>query len=272
MQNKNFIQNNINILAKIGLIAKGVVYSLLGVMAFMAAFHLNGQSPSETDKEGVFTLLSKQTGGNILLITMAAGLLCYCIWRFIQAVADTDDKGSDKKGLATRARYLLSGLVYASLVMLIVKMLLNKNSDKGGGSNGMVEQLLSKPFGQWLVGILALIIVGIGVYQIYYGLSEKYHKHVNKTVNEKYRKFILGSGKLGYIARGIVWLIIGWLFAKAAYNSNSSEAGDSAQAFQFLAEASYGTYLLAAVGAGLICYGLFNFVRARYENFGNNMH
>ncbi len=50
-------------------------------------------------------------------------------------------------------------------------------------------------------------------------------------------------------------------------HANSAEAGDTSNAFQFLAEASYGTILLAAVGLGMVCYGIFNFIRARYENF-----
>jgi hypothetical protein len=75
------------------------------------------------------------------------------------------------------------------------------------------------------------------------------------------------AGKIGYVARGIVWLVIGWLFTKAAFHKNSSEAGDTSEAFGFLAEASYGSYLLAGVGLGLICYGIFNFIRVRYETF-----
>jgi hypothetical protein len=62
-------------------------------------------------------------------------------------------------------------------------------------------------------------------------------------------------------------LIIAWLFSKAAWFSNAFEAGDTAKAFRFLESASYGSYLLGALGLGLLCYGLFNFIRARYETF-----
>ncbi len=84
-------------------------------------------------------------------------------------------------------------------------------------------------------------------------------------MDQKNCELLLKSGKIGYVARGIVWLIIAWLFSKAAWFSNASEAGDTAEAFRFLEEASYGSYLLGALGLGLLCYGIFNFIRAFYE-------
>jgi plastocyanin domain-containing protein len=77
----------------------------------------------------------------------------------------------------------------------------------------------------------------------------------------------LYSGKIGYVARGIVWLVIAFLMLKAAWHANATQAGGSVEAFQFIEQSRYGSYLLGIVGLGLIAYGFFNFVRARYENF-----
>lgn len=264
----NFFKENEPAFARAGLISKSLVYCLFGIMVCMAAFNLNGQSPSETDKHSLFSFVEKQTGGQVMLIAIALGLVSYCIWRFIQAFFDSENKGTDAQGLAMRARYFLSAVLYTSFIYGIGKMLLTKSKSGGGGSKqNFISTVLYAPFGQLIVGIFGLIIAGVGFYQVYYGLSEKHKKHVNKKVNEKYRKLLLTFGKIGYIARGIVWLLIGFLFGKAAYSANSSKAGDSSKAFQFLSEANYGSILLTAMGLGLICYGLFNMVRARYENF-----
>src|SRR5690606_34181577 len=99
------------------------------------------------------------------------------------------------------------------------------------------------------------------------GLSEKFKKHVNKVVQSNSSQYLMAACKNGYVARGIVWLIIGWLFVKAALEANAVKAGNTEDAFQFLATASYGSYLLGSVGLGLCCYGFFNFIRARYERF-----
>ena len=76
---------------------------------------------------------------------------------------------------------------------------------------------------------------------------------------------MIRAGKFGYMARGVVWLLIGYLFLKAAKNANPEEAGGTGSAFQFLEEASYGSFLLGAVALGLLCYGVFMFMRARYQ-------
>ena len=81
-------------------------------------------------------------------------------------------------------------------------------------------------------------------------------------------KTMLVAGKAGYISRGIVWLIIAWMLMKAAIRASSQEAGDTSKAFGFLESSPYGSYMLGALGLGLIGYGVFSFVRARYERFG----
>lgn len=266
MITQNNISSKVKPIAQAGLIAKGIVYCLLGIFAFMAAFRINGQSTKDTNKEDVFSFIQNQTGGQILLAVIALGLLCYSLWRGIQTFADTEDKGDNAKGLAARSRYFFSGLIYTSLAAYAIKMLFTGKKNSDDSKQGMAQELLNKPYGEWLAGIAAAIMICVGIYQVYYGLSEKYSKHVDKAGTGDNKKILLGAGKIGYVARGIVWLILGWLFTKAALHSNANEAGDTSKAFSFL-EASYGPYLLAAVALGLICYGLFNFIRVRYESF-----
>lgn len=263
----NTLSSNEKPIAQVGLTAKGVVYCLLGLLAFMAAFNINGQSASDADKAGVFDFVSQQTGGRVILGLIALGLISYTIWRLIQTFSDTENKGSDAKGLSARARYLFSGLVYGSLAVSAFRMLLSNSSGAGDNKQNIARELLSKPFGQWLVGISAAILLAVGIYQIYYGLSEKYRKHAEKVSHSSKRKLLLTAGKVGYVSRGLVWLILAWLFFKAALNSNSAQAGDTSKAMTFLENSAFGSYMLAAMGLGLICYGLFNFIRARYERF-----
>jgi hypothetical protein len=76
---------------------------------------------------------------------------------------------------------------------------------------------------------------------------------------------MLRTGKIGYIARGIVWFVVAWLFLKSAYKASPDEAGDTGNVFQWLQHWQHGNLLMALVAAGLICYGLFMFARARYQ-------
>ena len=252
--------------AKVGLTAKGIVYCLIGALAFMAAFELGGNGADDSGKTGAFRFVMEATYGQILLALIALGLLCYSIWRLISAIKDTEHKGTDAKGIAVRLRYAFSGLVYGSLAYYAAKLVMGNGGGSGDSRQTLAHELLQQPFGQWLVGIVAAGTAMAGIYQIYLGVSEKYRKSVQKAgLHHKTEAMLIRAGKAGFIARGIVWIIIGWLFLKAALNSNSQEAGGTSSAFQFLENSSYGSYLLGAVALGLICYGVFMFLRAKYQ-------
>jgi len=253
--------------ARFGLTAKGIVYCLLGLLAFMAAFEIGGQSTDDTQRSGVLRTIQELPAGDVLLALTAVGLLCYALWRFIQAIKDTENKGSDAKGVARRIRYAFSGLVYGGFAFLAARMVLGDSS--GGNSDSrqtLAAELLEKPFGQWLVGIVAVGTIVAGLYQIYYGYSEKYKKEVQSGgMKHEVEHQLIRAGKLGYMARGLVWLVIGYLFLRAALKSSASEAGGNSKAFALLENALYGSFILGAVALGLILYGVFMFMRAKYQ-------
>ncbi|MFD2999173.1 DUF1206 domain-containing protein [Pontibacter toksunensis] len=252
--------------ARVGLTAKGVVYCLVGIIAFMAAFEIGGKSAQSADRSSVFQFILEQPYGKWLLGLVALGLACYAIWRFIEAIQDTNRVGSDAKGTFKRIRYAFSGLIYAGLAYLAANLALGNGGGSGGDSRQtLASELLQQPFGQWLAGIVAVGIIIAGIYQIYYGYSEKYKKEIRSTgLKSEVEDMMIRAGKVGYMARGIVWLVIGYMFLQAALSSNAQAAGGSSKAFAFLEEASYGSYLLGAVALGLICYGVFMFMRAKY--------
>ncbi|WP_299821818.1 DUF1206 domain-containing protein [uncultured Pontibacter sp.] len=258
--------------ARIGLSAKGVVYCLVGILAFMAAFELGGKSDQNAGKQGVFQFILEQPFGKWLLAVVALGLICYTIWRFIQGFRDSEDKGSGAKGIAMRLRYIFSGLVYGGLAYAAARMVLGQSSGGNGDSREtMAGALLQQPFGQWLVGIVAVVTIGSGLYQLYYGLTDKYKKDLQSTgLKSDIEGKMVRMGKVGYVARGIVWLVIGYMFLKAALDADANEAGGSNQAFKFLENSAYGSFLLGAVAVGLVFYGLFMFMRAKYQPVGTN--
>src|SRR6476469_4802262 len=95
--------------AKIGLTAKGVVYCLSGAIALTAALDIGNTNTNDAGKKGIFSFLEKQPTGKWLLLVIALGLICYIIWRWIQAVTDTEHKGKKAKGIGKRFSYFWSG-------------------------------------------------------------------------------------------------------------------------------------------------------------------
>lgn len=249
---------------RIGLSAKGVVYFLSGLVAMFAALHLQGKTAKDAGQQGVFDLVGDQPMGNSVLIAIAAGLVCFTIWRIIQCFADTEGKGNDKGGLTKRVTYLYSGFFYAAIAWYALKEAFGKSSG-GNSKQGYISKLLSMPYGQWIVGVIAACIIAVGLYQLYRGISGKYKKYVRSALHKDAAPWISTAGVAGYSARGLVWMIIGWLFIKSAVNSNARYVGGSDKAFSWLQNGWYGSILLGIIALGLICYGIFMFLRARYQ-------
>jgi hypothetical protein len=232
----------------------------------MGAFHIDGHSAKDSDRTGVMQNLLGQPFGKVALLLIALGLLCYSIWRFLESFLDLSNKGKDAKGLGQRFTYFFSGLTYLSISFLAAKTFLEKQSDGKDSYSNLSKKLMNLPGGEWLLIIAALILASIGIYQIWYGVKEKHRKHIDlQSLSYKASSTLLRAGKVGYISRGIVWLIIAFLFFKAASHRNPSEAGDTGKAFNFIQQGPFGVYVLALIALGLICYGVTNFLRAFFQ-------
>lgn len=250
-------------LARFGIATKGVVYCLIGGLTLMAAL---GEGGKKTDSSGVIHFIVQQPFGKVLLAITVLGLIGFIFWRLYQAIADPEDKGSDAKGIAQRLGYASSGVFYGFLAFAAIKVLIgSSSSDGGGGNESIAATLLEQSFGQILVGIMAAIFAGKAIYQLIRAYSGKFKKKVKEAkLGEKGRKLVLISGVSGYTARGVVLGIISFLTLKAAITASSSQAGGTKDAFSFL-QNEFGTIALLLVSVGLVAYGVFMFIKARYR-------
>lgn len=257
-------QNTLLRMARAGYAAKGIVYFLLGTLAFMAAFEM-GRPGGEASRGSVFRMVRDAPAGAVLMGALALGLVCYALWRMVQAFAPR--YGHEHK-VNKRVLYFFSGLAYAAVAFAAIKMALWHQESSGNGQQTLAATLLARKGGQLLTGLGALVLFGIGIYQVYYGWSEKYRKHVQESnIPSQHARLLLRSGKIGYIARGLVWVVIAFLLFRAALHARATEAGDTADAFRFLEASPFGSYLLGAVGLGLVAFGIFSWLRALYEKF-----
>ncbi|EMR03417.1 DUF1206 domain-containing protein [Cesiribacter andamanensis] len=252
--------------ARVGIAAKGLVYLLIGLLAAMAVF---GEGGKVGDQQNAFQWILQQPFGQILLGIVILGLLGYVVWRMIMAFKDPDGLGTDAKAMFKRAGFFFSGLVYLFFAFSAARMLIPElGSGSGSGGEGrqlLIAKVLEQPFGQILLGIFAAIVIGKGIFQLYRGITGKFKGHVDEQhMNHKEHEVYMKTGRMGYIARGVVFAILGYFLVQAAMQSDSSEAGGTGEALNFLSM-SGGPYLLAAVALGLICYGIFMFVKSKYR-------
>ena len=259
------------VLARTGLVAKGVSFGIVGVLAVKLAL---GDGGKATSREGALQSLAQQSFGKVVLILLALGFGAYALWRFVQALAERKDGGQKEqlKKWGARAGYAGRGLIYAALTFSAVKILV------GAQSNGSQTQrahqtaatVLGWPAGTWIVGIAGAIIVGVGLWNLYRGLSRNFEKKWRGGIGETARKWGGRAGLLGHVARAAVFTLIGIFVVKAALDYNPKDAIGLDGALQKLAHASYGPYVLGLTAAGLICYGLYCLVDARYRDVSTN--
>ncbi|MFN6536881.1 MAG: DUF1206 domain-containing protein [Nostoc sp. EkiNYC01] len=255
-------------LARFGYVSKGVVYGIVGLLATQAAFGTGGKT---TDTQGALETIVNQSFGKFLLILIAIGLIGYVIWRFVQAIKDPENKGNDAKGLAIRIGYAINGVIYAGLALSAVQIVMGKDSGKNSNSTeDWTARLLSQPFGQWLVGTVGVLIIALGFYQFYQAFSGKFRKELNLTeLSNTESKWVIRISRFGLAARGIVFCIIGWFLIEAARQSNASAAGGLDEALQTLAQQPNGAWLLGIVALGLVAYGIYTIIQARYRRLVN---
>ncbi|MGC1241367.1 MAG: DUF1206 domain-containing protein [Chryseosolibacter sp.] len=248
--------------ARFGLVSKGIVYFLMGTLSVLAAF---GLSREKGDKAEAFQFIYDQPFGRVILIAIAMGLFGYVMFRMFQAFKDTENKGNDLKGILNRVGYAMSAFLYLAIGAYAIKLVF-RGATGGGDSDSrqfVVSKVLEYPGGEYLVGIAGLIVIGMGIYQISRGISGKFMKKVN-LVRSNMKDAFKTAGTVGYISRGIVLTIIGYFLLHAAWFSNPGDAQGTGAAFDFL-QNKFGSFMMALVALGLVGYGVFCFVKAKYQ-------
>ena len=251
----------IRLLARLGFAAIGVVYGLMGLLALLAAI---GPRGGHVSKSGAVRHLRDLPGGQILLILIAVGLLGYVIWRFTQALADTEERGTDAKGIAMRVGYAGSGLFYVGLALLAGRLAWSGHAeDNGDQAQGLTAKVLAWPAGDWLIMLVGAVTIGVGGYQMYRAYKGRPNAEVNaRQLSATQARLVRRAGQVGLTARGLVLAIIGYFFVRAGWQSRAQPVGSTDEAFDFLA--TFGPWALGVVAAGLLLYGLYSLVRAKY--------
>jgi hypothetical protein len=256
-------------LARIGYAAKGVVYIVVGVLATQTALGFGGKAKGT---QGAMRSIARQPFGRVSLSVVAFGLVAYVIWRWVQAITDADDKGTKAKGIALRLGYAGSGFIYAGLALSAARIVFGARDDgKPSAAQSWTATVMEFPYGNWLVILAALGVMGYGIYQCYKGYTAKFRKRLKVgEMSERGMLWATRSGRFGFIARGIVFLIVGGFLIQAAWYYDSSKAEGLDGVLQALIQQSFGPWLLGGIALGLVAYGLYMLIEARYRRIAGS--
>lgn len=244
---------------RVGLVVYGLVYLLIAWLAVQLA--LGDYHGSVT--KGALTTLAEQPFGTALILVVAGGMVLLVLWRLLDAsVGHREKDGLDRWRL--RGLDLFKAVVYGSIGVKAMLVAMG-DSGSGGGPRATTARLMELPAGTWLVGAVGLGIAAYGAGHVWLGLSEK---HADKLAGEG-RSGTAGSaylllGKVGYVAKGLAFGLVGGLVGYAAVTHDPKQSGGLDHALYELLRQPFGSWLLLAMAVGIGCYGLFQLVRARH--------
>lgn len=247
-------------LARGGLVARGAIYAVIGILAIKLAL---GDGGKTTDQNGALQTIARQPFGKALLVVVTIGLAGYAIWRLLRAAIGRGPESSDDT--KDRLDGAWSGISYALLCVTAVSILIGS-----GGSSGSPDQttggVLGWPGGQVLVVIAGLVAIGAGIEQGWKGISRKFlEDSKTEEMSESVERAFTALGGFGHAARMVVFTLVGYFFIRAALDYNPHKAVSLDGALTALSHASYGPVLLGVVAAGLIGFAAYSIADARYR-------
>lgn len=237
--------------------ARGIIYVLVGGLAFLAAF----KSVSASGTKDALVGLREQPYGIPALWAIGIGLLAYLVWRIVAGIADVEDHGTDAKGLFSRLAQIVTGILHG-IIGIAVFALAWGGGGRGDTSQDWTQMLMTQPIGRIVVGCAAIILLGAGLYYAQKGWRGTYKSHLARSALTERVDPIL---KVGLIVYGIMLALVALSLAFAAYNADPSQAGGLGKALQDLRGMAFGRILLGGAGLGLLAFALYNFIEAAYR-------
>ncbi|WP_414545246.1 DUF1206 domain-containing protein [Nostoc sp. CCY0012] len=256
-------------LARLGYAAKGLVYIIVGLLAAQAAFGSGGKT---TDTSGALETIVTQPFGKFLLGIVTLGLIGYALWRFVQTILDPEHSGQqmNTKRIAKRLGYAFSAIAYFSLAVTSIKIIIGSSSGDSDSVEDWTIYFLHQPFGRWLVMLVGLIVIGVGISYLYQAYQGKFRRHFKLAQMSRTEQiWAVRVGRFGITARGIVFGIIGIFIMLAAIQLDGTQARGLGGALASLAQQPFGPWILGVVALGLIAYGMYSVIEARYRHITN---
>jgi uncharacterized membrane protein len=251
-------------LARIGLIAYGVVHLLLAWLALQLAW--GGGSGQSADQAGALATLAEQPLGRPLLWLLAVGLVALAAWqaavvlRWRSRLSSTGD--ARKKALEKVVKSVAKAVLYAVLAVLAVR-----TATSGGSSGGQQSAagVFGWPAGRWLVALVGLVVIGVGVYLVHKGVSKRFLEEVDLgQAPPQTRRLVTRLGQAGFPAKGVALGVVGGLLVYAAVTFDPARATGLDGALRTILDAPFGKVLLTLVAIGIAAFGAYCFVRARH--------
>ena len=254
----------LELLARTGFLVKGLLYLVVGTLALRVATHAGGRV---TGTQGALMSVLGQPFGRALLLVAAIGLFGYATWRIIQGVADPERWGTAWKGIGMRTGFVARGVLHAALGLQAWRLYRGLGGATTSAERRVAGEALDWPFGEWLLVLAGLGVIGFAVQQIYAAFQGRLEQNLDLAeLRREAGTWAVGVSRFGVAARAVVLALLGWGAMAAGWFQDASEVNTTASSLRALGSqpGELGQWLLGMVAAGFIAYGFYQIVHARY--------
>lgn len=254
----------IELASRLGYAARGLVYLGLGTLVLLAALDL---TPRAKGAKGMLSAWADWPLGWVLIGAIGVGLAGFAAWRILQAVFDADRHGRTPKAWAIRIGQAFSALVYGGLALSAFELLDELEDvgevDEERSAHHAARTVLDLPHGDALLIAAGLAVLAFAVGNVVQGLMQDFSKRLD--CDDRTCRRVVPLAKAGYGARGLASLPLGVFLVMAGLQARAGEARSWGGALQAIEHQPFGSWALCLVAAGLIAFGLFGLVEARYR-------
>ncbi len=253
----------LNKIGRAGYAAKAATYSVIAVLAGKAAL---GQGGETTGSKGAIEEIGSKPFGQVILVLLIVGFLCYAVWRIISAC------NSEEK-IPKRIGYFVSALIHLGLAFGAYSALTFSRAGSGGGDDSSAQEgtakLMAMPFGPWLVMGVGVAVIFAAFAQWRSAMKGSFKRNFDlEGAATGHREKIMTIARTGLAARGVVFALIGVFLLQAGWQADSAEARGLGGTLRELERQPFGPWLLGLAALGLLCYAVYCATVARYGELG----
>jgi hypothetical protein len=254
-------------LARIGLIAYGVVHLLVAWLALQLAWF--GESGESADQSGAMSTVADSPIGKPLLWLIAVGLIALAVWQAAEVLrwrSGWSASGKTRtKALRKSGNALIKSAIYIALAVLAIRFATGSGQSSSQSQQETTAGVFDWPGGQFIVGAAGLILIGSGIWHVRKGINKHFLKQIDTSdASPAALKLVTRLGQVGFPGKGVALAGVGALLLYAAITFDPSKAKGLDGALHTVLELPFGPVLLTIIALGIAAFGAFLFVRARY--------
>ena len=253
--------------ARIGLIAYGAMHLLIGWLAARLAWGARG---ADADQTGALQTVADGPGGAVLLWTIGLGMLALALWQAGEVLLwwrGLLDRAHRTRTAFVITKCLAKALVYAVLGVTALLFAVGLEYEADERLQDLTDETLEIPGGAALVFVVAAGVVAVGVYTLVRGFTGGFMRDIDlPAAPDRWEPLIEHVGRVGYVAKGIAFGLVGVLLWRAALSEDVTAATGLDGAMTAIGGVAAGPWLLTAVAVGFAAFGAYALARARYPD------